>query len=201
MVWCGVMELRLWASSCFVSRSQYGPFYPHSPAGWWLETNQVHFYAYFPLTFLSAGHWRLAAGCVSISGVSTDPTSECVAAGPSPPLSWSRWVKSVQINFMILTPGHNARQHTGTRTLQSLHSSHLRRYFWRGSSCNSYKAHVMWWMGDNEQGEPSREHLWSLFHDPNTFFIWPISCVATFTRWFTKVSQQCCKLNWFNYKV
>ena len=115
MVWCGVMELRLWASSCFVSRSQYGPFYPpHSPAGWWLETNQVHFYAYFPLTFLSAGHWRLAAGGVSISGVSTDPTSECVAAGPSPPLSWSRWVKSVQINFMILSlPAQNARQHTG----------------------------------------------------------------------------------------
>ena len=26
-------------------------------------------------------------------------------------------------------------------------------------SCNSYKANEMWWMGDNEQGEPSSEHL------------------------------------------
>ena len=63
--------------------------------------------------------------CVSISGVSTDPTSEFVAAGPSPPLSWSRWVKSVQINFMILTPGPKCQATHGPELCRAIyHSSH-----------------------------------------------------------------------------
>ena len=168
----------------------------HFTRGWWLETNQVHFYAYFPLTFLGPGPWV----CLYLQSLHWPDIGMCCCWSPSPP--WSRClVKSVQINFMILTVPKCQATH-GIMPLTVHHQTPFLPFVMiilkRVLSCNSYKANEMWWMGDNEQGEPSWEHLWSLFHDPNTFFIWPISCVATFTRWFTKVSQQCCKLNWID---
>ena len=96
-------------SSFSVFRSQFGPFYRHS-RGRWLETNQVHFYAYFPLTFLSAGPWPGLGVSPALESQLTRHRNVLLLAPPRPVLVTG--VKSVQINFMILT-AHNARQRTG----------------------------------------------------------------------------------------
>ena len=82
----------------------------HFTRGWWLETNQVHFYAYFPLTFLSAGLWPGLGVSSALESQLTRHRNVLLLAPPRPVLVTG--VKSVQINFMIPT-AHNARQRTG----------------------------------------------------------------------------------------
>ena len=150
-----------------VSRSQFGPFCRHSH-GWWLETNQVHFYAYFPLTFLSAGLWPGLGVSSALESQLTRHRNVLLLAPPRPVLVTG--VKSVQINFMILT-AHNARQRTGKILATILP-------IWEDNSQEGPRAILIKRMKCGGWVIISRvshnEHLWSLFHDPSTFFIWPI---------------------------
>ena len=173
-----------------VSRSQFGPFCRHSH-GWWLETNQVHFYAYFPLTFLSAGLWPGLGVSSALESQLTRHRNVLLLAPPRPVLVTG--VKSVQINFMILT-AHNARQRTGKILATILP-------IWEDNSQEGPRAILIKRMKCGGWVIISRvSHLTSIydhyFMTRTHFSSGQFSCVVTFTGWFTRVSQQFCKLNW-----
>ena len=113
----------------------------------------------------------LAWVCLQLQSLNWPDIGMCyvlLLAPPRPVLVTG--VKSVQINFMILT-AHNARQRTGKILATILP-------IWEDNSQEGPRAILIKRMKCGGWVIISRvshnEHLWSLFHDPNTFFIWPI---------------------------